>query len=56
MPKRESMTDLQINNLKKAIAAVERQQNSTRSPSIWQSYEEELIYLRKKLGELLDEQ
>ena len=48
-------TKIRINNLKVAIRVLEEKQNATKSPSLWQSYEEELIPLRKKLGELLDE-
>ena len=44
-----------LNNLKIAIKVLETNQKATKSPSLWQSYEEELIPLRKKLGELLDE-
>lgn len=46
---------IQINNVKVAIKVLETNQKATKSPSLWQSYEEELIPLRKKLGELLDE-
>ena len=42
----------EINNLKVAIRLLEEKQKATKSPSIWQSYEEELIPRRKKLGEL----
>jgi len=42
----------EINNLKVAIRLLEEKQKATKSPSIWQSYEEELIPLRKRLGEL----
>ena len=45
-----------VNNLKKAIEVLEEKQKATKSPSLWQSYEDEIIDLRKKLGELLDEQ
>jgi len=41
-----------VNNLKKAIEVLEEKQKATKSPSLWQSYEEEIIDLRKKLGEL----
>jgi hypothetical protein len=44
-----------VNNLKKAIEVLEEKQKATKSPSLWQSYEDEIIDLRKKLGELLDE-
>ena len=40
------------NNLLIAIRAVEGQQQTVTNPSLWQSYEEELIDLRKRLGEL----
>ena len=48
-------TKIRINNLKVAIKVLEENQKATKSPSLWQSYEEELIPLSKKLGELLDE-
>ena len=41
-----------VNNLKKAIEVLEEKQKATKSPSLWQSYEDEIIDLRKKLGEL----
>jgi len=47
---------IKVNNLKKAIEVLEVKQKTTKSPSLWQSYEDEIIDLRKKLGELLDEQ
>ena len=47
---------IKVNNLKKAIEVLEVKQKATKSPSLWQSYEDEIIDLRKKLGELLDEQ
>ncbi len=40
------------NNLLIAIRAVEGQQKTVTNPSLWQSYEEELKNLRKRLGEL----
>jgi len=40
------------NNLLKAIEAIESQQRVTRSPTCWQAYEEEIVELRKRLGEL----
>ena len=40
------------NNLLIAIKAVEGQQASSRGHTCWQRYEEELIELRKRLGEL----
>ena len=39
-------------NLLKAIKAIESQQRITRGPTCWQAYEEEIIELRKRLGEL----
>ena len=39
-------------NLLIAIKAVEDQQNITRGPTCWQAYEEEIVELRKRLGEL----
>ena len=42
----------QLNNLKVAIKLLVKKQKATNNASIWQSYEEELISLRKKLGEL----
>lgn len=42
----------ELNNLKVAIRLLDEKQKATNSASIWQSYEEELIPLRKKLGEL----
>jgi hypothetical protein len=48
---RESMGIVE-NNLLKAIKAIESQQRVTRGPTCWQAYEEEIIELRKKLGEL----
>lgn len=44
--------EIRINNLKVAIKVLEENQKATKSPSLWQSYEEELEPLRKKLGEL----
>ena len=40
------------NNLLIAIKSVEGQQAKVKNPSLWQAYEEEIIELRKKLGEL----
>ena len=40
------------NNLLIAIKAVEGQQKTVTNPTLWQSYEKELIDLRKRLGEL----
>ncbi len=42
----------ELNNLKVAIKVIEANQKATNSASLWQSYEEELISLRKRLGEL----
>jgi len=39
-------------NLLIAIKAVEGQQTKVKNPSLWQAYEEELIELRNRLGEL----
>lgn len=39
-------------NLLIAITTVEAQQASSRGPTCWQSYEEDLVELRKRLGEL----
>ena len=47
--------EIRINNLKVAIKVLEENQKATKSASLWQSYEDEIIDLRKKLGELLDE-
>ena len=44
--------EIRLNNLKVAIKVLEENQKATKSASIWQSYEEELEPLRKKLGEL----
>ena len=49
------MHEITVNNLKKAIQVLKEKQKATKSPSLWQSYEDEIIDLRKKLGELLDE-
>lgn len=46
------MLEIRLNNCKKAIEVCEANQKATNSPSVWQSYEEELILLRKQLGEL----
>ena len=46
------MLEIRLNNCKKAIEVCEANQKATNSPSVWQSYEEELEPLRKKLGEL----
>ena len=43
---------IKVNNLKKAIEVLEVKQKATKSPSLWQSYEDELILLRKKLEKL----
>jgi len=42
----------ELNNLKVAIKVIEANQKATNSASIWQSYEVELLSLRKRLGEL----
>lgn len=41
-----------INNLKVAIKVLEENQQATKSVSLWQSYEDELIPLRIKLEKL----
>lgn len=41
-----------INNLKVAIKVLEENQQATKSASLWQSYEDELIPLRIKLEKL----
>jgi hypothetical protein len=41
-----------INNLKVAIKVLEENQQLTKSPSLWQSYEDELILLREKLEKI----
>ena len=41
-----------LNNLKIAIKVLETNQKATKSASLWQSYEEELIPLRKRLEEM----
>ena len=43
---------VELNNLKVAIRILEGHQKTTKSESVWQSYEDELIPLRKRLGEL----
>ncbi|HAI38413.1 MAG TPA: hypothetical protein DCM40_09945 [Maribacter sp.] len=57
MPNRGFMTkeEIRINNTKIALKLLLKQQKATRSPSLWQSYEDEIILLRKKLGELSNE-
>ena len=42
----------ELNNLKIAIRLIESHQKTTKSESVWQSYEVELLSLRKRLGEL----
>lgn len=42
----------ELNNLKVAIKVLEENQKATKSPSLWQSYEEELIPLRERLEEM----
>ena len=41
-----------INNLKKAIQVLKENQKATKSPSLWQSYEEELIPLRERVEKI----
>ena len=41
-----------LNNLKIAIKVLETNQKATKSPSLWQSYEEELILLRARLEKI----
>jgi hypothetical protein len=41
-----------LNNLKIAIRVLETNQKATKSPSLWQSYEEELILLRERLEKI----
>jgi len=41
-----------LNNLKIAIKVLETNQKATKSTSLWQSYEEELIPLRERLEEM----
>ena len=41
-----------LNNLKIAIKVLETNQKATKSPSLWQSYEEELILLRERLEKM----
>jgi hypothetical protein len=41
-----------LNNLKIAIKVLETNQKATKSPSLWQSYEEELILLRERLEKI----
>ena len=41
-----------LNNLKIAIRVLERNQKATKSPSLWQSYEEELIPLRERVEKI----
>ena len=41
-----------LNNLKIAIKVLETNQKATKSPSLWQSYEDELILLRERLEKM----
>ena len=41
-----------LNNLKIAIRVLETNQKATKSPSLWQSYEEELILLRERVEKI----
>ena len=41
-----------LNNLKIAIKVLETNQKATKSASVWQSYEDELILLRERLENL----
>jgi hypothetical protein len=49
---RISLVNPQLNNLKIAIRVLEDNQKVTKSGSLWQSYEEELILLRKRLEKM----
>ena len=40
------------NNLLIAIKSIEIQQDTTKGPTCWMAFEEELVDLRKRLGEL----
>jgi hypothetical protein len=55
MPQKEKVSKLLINNTQKAIECIEKNQKETQDPLLWQRYEDELIILRRKLGELLNE-
>ena len=41
-----------LNNLKIAIKVLETNQKATKSASLWQSYEDELILLRERLEKI----
>lgn len=41
-----------LNNLKIAIKVLETNQKATKSPSLWQSYEDELILLRERVEKM----
>ena len=41
-----------LNNLKIAIRVLETNQKATKSASLWQSYEDELILLRERLEKM----
>jgi hypothetical protein len=41
-----------LNNLKIAIKVLETNQKATKSASLWQSYEDELILLRERLEKM----
>jgi hypothetical protein len=41
-----------LNNLKIAIKVLETNQKATKSASVWQSYEDELILLRERLEKI----
>jgi hypothetical protein len=41
-----------LNNLKIAIKVLETNQKATKSTSLWQSYEDELILLRERLEKM----
>ena len=43
------MDNAKVNNLKIAIKVLEATQKVVNNPSLWQSYEEEIIKLRKEL-------
>ncbi len=49
MDKRFQVTGSTYNNLLIAMKAIEAQQKVAKSPSVWQSLEEELIDLRERL-------
>ena len=41
-----------LNNLKIAIKVLETNQKATKSTTLWQSYEDELILLRERLEKM----